>query len=108
VYRLDDGQYSGLFAAVRAVAVAVRSAFGATGITLLQHNEWDGGQDVFHMHVHVVPRHSNDGFYRGDERWPRGLEVVSLRDRQDQAARVRSALGAGPPSHPVDIYGDAG
>jgi histidine triad (HIT) family protein len=31
--------------------------FGADGITIQQFNESAGGQVVFHLHVHVIPRH---------------------------------------------------
>ena len=31
-------------------------AFGADGVTLQQFNESAGGQVVFHLHVHVIPR----------------------------------------------------
>jgi histidine triad (HIT) family protein len=31
-------------------------AFGADGITVQQFNEKAGGQVVFHLHVHVIPR----------------------------------------------------
>ena len=30
--------------------------FGADGITIQQFNEGAGGQVVFHLHVHVIPR----------------------------------------------------
>ncbi|AMJ59902.1 HIT family protein [Bosea sp. PAMC 26642] len=39
------------------LSLAVRSAFGADGVTIQQFNETAGGQVVFHMHVHVMPRH---------------------------------------------------
>jgi histidine triad (HIT) family protein len=32
----------------------------ATGITLVMNNEIDGGQEVFHAHMHVVPRTKDD------------------------------------------------
>jgi histidine triad (HIT) family protein len=32
------------------------SAFGADGVTLQQFSESAGGQVVFHLHVHVIPR----------------------------------------------------
>ena len=38
------------------VAAAVMKAFGADGVTLLQANEGAGGQVVFHLHFHVMPR----------------------------------------------------
>jgi histidine triad (HIT) family protein len=31
--------------------------FGADGITIQQFNESAGGQVVFHLHLHVIPRH---------------------------------------------------
>jgi histidine triad (HIT) family protein len=36
---------------------AVRAAFDADGLTIQQFNEAAGGQVVFHLHVHVMPRH---------------------------------------------------
>jgi histidine triad (HIT) family protein len=38
------------------VAQAAMTAFGADGITVQQFNEGAGGQVVFHLHVHVIPR----------------------------------------------------
>ena len=38
------------------VAKAAKDVFGADGITLQQFNEKAGGQVVFHLHVHVIPR----------------------------------------------------
>ena len=45
-----------LFAAVQKVAVAVKTATGAEGVTITQFNEAPAGQSVFHAHVHVLPR----------------------------------------------------
>ena len=38
------------------VAKGAMKAFGADGITIQQFNEGAGGQVVFHLHVHVIPR----------------------------------------------------
>lgn len=38
------------------VAKAAMQVFGADGITVQQFNEKAGGQVVFHLHVHVIPR----------------------------------------------------
>lgn len=38
------------------LARAVRKAFAADGVTVQQFNEPAGGQVVFHLHVHVLPR----------------------------------------------------
>ena len=38
------------------VAKAAMTAFAADGITIQQFNEGAGGQVVFHLHVHIIPR----------------------------------------------------
>jgi histidine triad (HIT) family protein len=38
------------------VAKAAMKVFSADGITIQQFNEGAGGQVVFHLHVHVIPR----------------------------------------------------
>jgi histidine triad (HIT) family protein len=38
------------------VAKAAMKTFDAEGITIQQFNEKAGGQVVFHLHVHVIPR----------------------------------------------------
>src|SRR3978361_430200 len=39
------------------IAAAAMKAFNADGITVQQFNEAAGGQVVFHLHMHVMPRH---------------------------------------------------
>ena len=39
------------------IAKAAMEAFAADGITIQQFNESAGGQVVFHLHFHVIPRH---------------------------------------------------
>lgn len=41
---------------VQKVAAAAVKAFDADGLTLLQANEAAGGQVVFHLHFHIMPR----------------------------------------------------
>ena len=43
------------------VARAAMRAFGADGVTVQQFNEPAGGQVVFHLHVHVIPRFEGVG-----------------------------------------------
>ena len=42
--------------AAQKIAKAAMTVFGADGITIQQFNENAGGQVVFHLHVHVIPR----------------------------------------------------
>jgi histidine triad (HIT) family protein len=43
-------------ASVQKVAMGVRKAFLADGVTIFQFNGAAGGQTVFHLHVHIIPR----------------------------------------------------
>ena len=38
------------------IARAAKSVFAADGLTIQQFNEPAGGQVVFHLHIHVIPR----------------------------------------------------
>ncbi len=41
---------------VQKIMRAVKEAFAADGVTLVQFNEPASGQTVFHLHFHVIPR----------------------------------------------------
>ncbi len=42
---------------VQKIAKASVQVFRADGVTIQQFNESAGGQVVFHLHMHVIPRH---------------------------------------------------
>jgi histidine triad (HIT) family protein len=50
----DDLAY--LIKATQTIARAAVKAFAADGLTIQQFNEPAGGQVVFHLHFHVIPR----------------------------------------------------
>ena len=50
-------QLAAAMATVQKMARAVKAAFDADGVTIQQFNEAAGGQEVFHLHFHVLPRH---------------------------------------------------
>jgi len=45
------------------VAIAFKTIYKCDGVSSRQHNEPDGGQDVWHYHLHVFPRYKNDNLY---------------------------------------------
>jgi histidine triad (HIT) family protein len=71
---------------VQKVAVAAQQAFGADGITLLQANEVAGGQVVFHLHFHVMPR------WDGKPLGPAGSHMEKPEVLAANAERIRKAL----------------
>ncbi len=52
-------QLAACLATVQKMGHAVMKAFGAEGVTVQQFNEAAGGQEVFHLHYHVLPRHDS-------------------------------------------------
>ncbi|GLQ26746.1 HIT family protein [Sulfitobacter pacificus] len=50
-------QLAACMATVNKVANAAKTAFDADGISLFQFSEAAGGQEVFHLHFHIHPRH---------------------------------------------------
>lgn len=50
-------QLANCMATVQRVGRGVMKAFDAPGLTIQQFNEEAGGQVVFHLHYHVLPRH---------------------------------------------------
>ena len=53
---IAPGDLAALITRVQKVAAAVKTAFAADGLTIFQFSEAAGGQTVFHLHFHVVPR----------------------------------------------------
>lgn len=69
------------------LARAVMKAFSADGVTIQQFNEPAGGQVVFHLHVHVLPRFDGVALkaHTGQMEKP---EILSA-----NAEKIRAALG---------------
>jgi histidine triad (HIT) family protein len=74
-----------LMQTVQRVAIAAQRAFNADGMTISQFSEPAGGQVVFHLHVHVVPR------YEGVALRPAGVMADGALLEQ-HAAKLRAAL----------------
>ncbi|MEQ9138608.1 MAG: HIT family protein [Thalassobaculum sp.] len=81
---LTDDQAVALFRTAAKVARAVEAAFAPAGITILQANRPAGWQTVPHVHLHVLPRHADDGV---DLSWPR--KEPGLAALHELAARIR-------------------
>jgi len=59
------GEVSALFAAARRVAGAVQSAVGADSFNIELNDGPAAGQDIPHVHVHIIPRRDADGVSGG-------------------------------------------
>src|SRR5687768_1621298 len=88
IYELSPDLDAALMSALRRLARAVKQAFSAEGILIRQTNEAAAGQDVFHLHFHVIPRYRNDSFET------KKYEELSLKRRKEIAEQLTPAVQA--------------
>src|SRR5499427_1610079 len=82
--KTDD--YLHVARATHTIATAARKAFNADGITVQQFNEPAGGQVVFHLHVHVMPRQD------GIALLPPASRKEDVKVLEDNATKLIAAL----------------
>jgi histidine triad (HIT) family protein len=56
IFDADVESLAAVMRTTQKLARAVMKAFSADGVTVQQFNEPAGGQVVFHLHVHILPR----------------------------------------------------
>lgn len=52
-----------LHVTAKKIATAQMNGLGADGVNIVQNNGKASGQEVEHIHVHVIPRFENDGHH---------------------------------------------
>jgi histidine triad (HIT) family protein len=83
----DPAVLAKLLPTVQKVARAVKAAFAADGVSVFQYNEPAGGQSVFHLHIHVVPR------FEGVPLKPHSGKMEDQAVLAANAEKLRAALG---------------
>lgn len=72
---------------VQKIAIAAEKAFNADGISVWQFNEPAGGQTVFHLHYHVIPRYDGEALKPHSGKMQDGAVLAA------HAEKLRNALG---------------
>ncbi len=87
VYDIPQDLICHICTIVKRFASIVKDSTKADGITIIQQNGRAAGQEIFHLHVHVVPR------YEG-QKLPHFREIPNAsRERLEQTAeRIKHAL----------------
>ncbi|MBC8334034.1 MAG: HIT family protein [Anaerolineales bacterium] len=60
IYDLEDELAASIFQVTAKIARAIRKVSNCDGMNLVQSNGRAGQQDVFHFHLHLVPRFAGD------------------------------------------------
>lgn len=71
---------------VQKIAHAVKIGMNAEGLTIQQFNESAGGQVVFHLHVHILPR------WEGVALRPHTGQMADAARLAQHAAQIKAAL----------------
>ena len=87
VYDLSEEQAAAVFKATVKIARGVRDVSGCEGLNLVQSNGEAGGQDVFHFHLHIVPRFRGDKILFDWDNTPASPETLA-----QLSAEIRSAV----------------
>jgi histidine triad (HIT) family protein len=56
IFDIPEDQLSQVYSVAKQVSTAVKKAINSDGISIIQQNGKAAGQDIFHLHVHIVPR----------------------------------------------------
>ena len=83
---ITEEDYLHVARATRLISRAAMAAFKADGITVQQFNEASGGQVVFHLHVHIMPRHD------GEAMLPPASVKADAKVLEENAAKLSAAL----------------
>jgi histidine triad (HIT) family protein len=87
VFDITPDDFAAVARTTQKLAIAIKKAFAADGITLAQANERAGGQVVFHLHMHIMPRHD------GVALLPAASRKEDMKVLEDHATRIIAALG---------------
>ncbi|HYZ20490.1 MAG TPA: HIT domain-containing protein [Gaiellaceae bacterium] len=93
LWDIEDGELVAVSLAARKVARALRDVVGAPGMWLHHVSGAAAGQDVFHYHVHLIPRHDDDTVQPGWGGAPWRRPAVTEIELDGIAERVAAKLG---------------
>ena len=86
IHQMPAAEAAHLARHIPLLATAVQKAVRAEGINVLQNNGACSGQEVFHVHVHLIPRWPEDGL---GFRWPAKQADPEVLKQQAEAIRQR-------------------
>ncbi|MCF2683411.1 HIT family protein [Faecalicatena contorta] len=84
LYELDDELASKVFVLAKKMITKLTDILGCDGYNIVQNNGEAAGQTVFHFHMHLIPRHKDDGVILG---WKMG--ELTEEDKEDILSKIK-------------------
>lgn len=86
IFDVDEATLASVMYTVRRIAPAVRDAVDAKGVHIYSNHEAAGGQEVFHLHFHIIPRRARSEF---EFCWPKISCTPAMQEEVAQHIRAR-------------------
>ncbi len=87
IYDTPEELLASIHKITKRIALAVKKAVNADGISIVQQNGKAAGQDIFHLHVHIISRFEGRKMPRFSE-----LSEVSREMLDVVAAKIKQRL----------------
>ncbi len=87
VFDIPANEFSNIYKVAKTISGAIKKASNSDGISIIQQNGKAAGQDIFHLHVHVVPRFEGQKLPRFSD-----LKEVERVKLDDMAQKIRNLL----------------
>jgi histidine triad (HIT) family protein len=87
IYDTPEELLSQMHVVTKRLSSVVKTVTKADGISIVQQNGKAAGQDIFHIHVHIIPRFEGQKHIRFSD-----LVVVSREKLDEVAAEIRKQL----------------
>jgi histidine triad (HIT) family protein len=92
ICEIPDEELADLFKIVKILACSILKSVKADGISIVQNNGEAAHQIIFHLHVHVIPRHLGQDSHRSSG-------PVEQSELDKVAAKIRKLMENGKMDH---------
>jgi histidine triad (HIT) family protein len=87
IFDIPQKELQMVYGTAKILANTLKTATGADGISVIQQNGKAAGQEIFHFHVHVVPRFSGQTLPSFSE-----IGIVERKELDEMAAKIKQFL----------------
>jgi len=87
IFDIPENELTNVYKVSKQISFAIKKATNSDGISIIQQNGKAAGQDIFHLHVHVVPRFEGQKLSSFNE-----LKEVERTKLDDMAKKIKKKL----------------